>query len=86
MTATQEGRFLIRIQGFISELDFKSDQEKDEFLESLGNSMFERMRQFLLTWRANKRIRDSEPKPDPPPVPDHIRRERERTAAKRSRY
>lgn len=76
------GRLFIRLQSVVPELDFHSEKERDEFLEDYSKFLPESLRQQTLTWQANKRIRDAQPEPPPKPVPDHIQRERERTAAK----
>jgi hypothetical protein len=54
MTSTAIGRLFIRLQSVVPELDFTSDTERDEFLDDYAQSLPERMRQSVLTWRANR--------------------------------
>jgi hypothetical protein len=85
------GRLIIKLEGAINELDFQSQDERNEFLSSLADTLYERLRQNLLIWRTNKqaedekRAKENEKKSNEPPptVPDHIRRERERAVAKK---
>ena len=79
--ASEEGRLLIHVEGVIQELDFTDSNECDEFLKHLNKTLYESWRQKLLGWRNNRHIKAQEDKINPPlPPPDHIRRERERTA------
>lgn len=51
--ATDIGRVIIAIDGALRIADFRSDSERRQFCEWFAKSCPERMRQMLLTWRAN---------------------------------
>lgn len=81
------GRLFIQLQGVVPELDFKNSEEREEFLAYLSDTLYERMRQALLTWRANKANKDKaraeqEKQRAKQPVPDYTQRERDRAAAR----
>jgi hypothetical protein len=48
------GRLMIRLDGAIRELDFTTEAERDQFIEDLGESLPDRLRQMAATWRANR--------------------------------
>lgn len=48
------GNLLIRVQGVMGELDFRSDTEAAEFAAYMNATLDESWRQRLLTWRANR--------------------------------
>jgi len=48
------GRVIIAVQDALSRGDFRSEGERDQFCTYLAGSMAEKLRQQLLTWRANE--------------------------------
>lgn len=55
MTASSSvGRLLILTQGAVGKLDFITEEERDEFIHYYADHAEERLRQSLLTWRANR--------------------------------
>jgi hypothetical protein len=81
------GRIQIAMQGAVQELEFTSESECDEFLDDLSRTLPERLRQNLLTWRANYHDRECTKQRDiadsVAAVSDDVKRERERVAARR---
>lgn len=78
------GRLFIKMQGVTPKLDFRDNTERDEFLDYIGDTLYERLRQALLTWRGNKAKADEKAAKEPAKkVPDHIQRERDRAEARR---
>lgn len=81
---TATGRLIIAMEAAVQGIDFASEDERDRFINHLAATFPERLRQSVLTWRANDR-QSSEQKNAPVPAespPDHIVRERERPRAK----
>jgi hypothetical protein len=78
----------------VPKLDFTSEKERNEFLTFYANTLPERLRQTVLTWRNNKRQKEADAakkeeeaqkaKPEPSSLPETQRRERERAAARRA--
>lgn len=47
------GRVIIAVESVIRDGDFRSDDEQRQFCEWFAKSCSERIRQMILTWRAN---------------------------------
>lgn len=52
--STDVGSLIIQLQGAVEGLDFRSDDERRVFLQQYGKHLPEKLRQCLLTWRANQ--------------------------------
>lgn len=55
---TALGGVFIALQKAEGQLQFESDQEREEFFEDWGNALGIHLRQKLLTWRAGRKCVD----------------------------
>lgn len=52
---SNEGRTIIRLQGALSELQFKDDNEREAYLGYLADTLPKKIEQNLKTWRCNRK-------------------------------